>query len=148
MKTIELWDHWLEGLEPELEGYVLGHPADCLGIYQWDPNPGHGGIYAVEPHVALEHPRCAIEYEDINVGLCKRWHDEWASLWTEDYPGGEAAILELVERHAAEDTPMPIFVTVTYGWSPSTPDAPSEYEWEFSWRPQTSEEISACGGAE
>lgn len=143
MKTIELWDHWLEGLEPELEGYVIGHPVNCLGIYHWDRETS-GGIFAVAPNLSLEHPHCPIEYESYNIGLTDRWrHDgSWTSLWVEDFPGGEEAILALVERHAADDTPMPIFVTVTYGWSPSTPNAPSEYEWEFAWRPQTPEEIA------
>ena len=143
MTTAEVWDHWLEDLAPEFEDYTIGHPSTCFAIHHWHPEPGAGGLLSYAPHLSLERPRCVIEWEAINVGLTDQWpHNEWASLWVEDYPGGEDAIMELVARHAAAGSRMPIFVTVTYGWSPSTPNAPAEYEWEFAWRPQTPEEIA------
>ena len=146
MQTAEVWDHWLEGLEPEFKGYVVCHPPTCFAVHHWEA--GGGGILAYAPHLSLERPRCVIEHEVVNVGLLDRsplHDDDWGQLWHEDYPGGIDAILALVEAHAASQTRMPIYVKVTAGWTLDTLAAPAEYEWEFLWRPQTSEEVEAHG---
>lgn len=106
----------------------LMHPSSCAV----DREEIHADHQA-KPIFEITHYKCMIGFEEINIGLGidNHWSNDEPS---EPLPWDWDELDEVYDDGVGCREPVEIEYWVTYGWQPSGPWGPEEYEWYLSWR--------------